>query len=177
MDGASSVKKAYELILQNDFEGAIYWFEQAIAADPGNASYYHRCAVSCARSEKWQQAKVYADTAEQMEPDNEEYRYHARVVQAKLLIIEVNHLLATEPPSWKDAEDLLMQAISLDPICFEGYYTLALVYGELGRLDEAAANAREALRLEPQHAAARRLFADLNRKRRMQRNRTINRRK
>ena len=52
MDGESCIRKAYEFIFNSDFEEAIHWFELAIEAEPDNASYYHKCAVSCARSGK-----------------------------------------------------------------------------------------------------------------------------
>ncbi|MHA7963479.1 tetratricopeptide repeat protein [Paenibacillus sp. CAU 1782] len=166
MDGESCVRKAYEYILNGDFEEAIAWFEQAIAAEPANPAFYHKCAVSCARSGKWSKAKVYADFAEKLEPDNEEYRYHSGVIQARLLLIEANGLLALSPPIMGEAASLLRQAVSLDPLYFDAIFTLALVYQSAGDLEEAYISAREALRLDPQHAAAKRLFGDIRRKRR-----------
>lgn len=169
MDGETCIRKAYEHIFHSDFEEAIYWFEQAIAAEPDNASYYHKCAVSCARSGKWPKAKVYADVAEKLEPDNEEYRFHSQVIQSRLLLAEANGLISGETPDLKEAAELLRHAIMLDPLSFDAHYTLAMVYMTDGVLDEAIECAREALRLDPNHSAARRLFADISRKRRMAR--------
>ncbi|MGM0880439.1 MAG: tetratricopeptide repeat protein [Bacillota bacterium] len=169
MDGESCIKKAYEFIFNSDFEQAIYWFEQAIAAEPENASYYHKCAVSCARSSKWAKAKLYAEEALRLDPEHAEYQYHLQTVEARLLLAEADLLLAAEPPKLEEAAELLNQVTVLDPLSFEAFYTLGVVYASLGRLDEAAANAREAMRLDPGHSAARRLFADVNRKRRMHR--------
>ncbi|WP_379353457.1 MULTISPECIES: tetratricopeptide repeat protein [unclassified Paenibacillus] len=177
MDGESCIKKAYEFIFQSDFEGAIYWFEQAIAADPENAGYYHKCAVSCARSGKWSKAKIYADVAEKLEPGNEEYRYHSQLIQSQLLLAEAKGLVASTPPDLKEAAELLRHAATLDPLSFEAFYLLGMVCLTEGRLDEAIIHAREALRLDPQHSSARRLFADINRKRRMERIRSTMRRK
>ncbi|WP_168119129.1 tetratricopeptide repeat protein [Paenibacillus sp. HB172176] len=176
MNGEECINKAYEYILMSDFESAIEWFEKAISLEPNNAEFYHKCAVSCARSLKWSKAKIYADAAEQLQPDNEEYRYHSGVIQSRLLLAEANLHLSTTPPELKEAAEKLIVAISLDPISFDAYYTLAMVYAEEGTLDEAIVHAREALKLDPQHAAARRLFADISRKRRMQRNRSTKRR-
>ena len=167
MDGESCIKKAYEFIFQSDFEQAIYWFEQAIAVDPHNAAYYHKCSVSCARSGKWTKAKIYAEEAEKLDPANDEFRYHSQVVRAQLLLVEANGLLMEKPPRLEDAVDLLQQAVSLDPLSFDACYTIGIVYATMGRLDEATHHAREALRLNPGHSAARRLFADVNRKRRL----------
>lgn len=176
MDGESCIRKAYEYILNSDFEAAIYWFEQAIAAEPDNAGYYHKCAVSCARSGKWPKAKIYADIAERLEPDNEEFRYHSQLVRSQVLLAEANVLLARTPPLLMDAEDLLRQAAALDPIGFDARYKLAIVCQTRGYLDEALMHTREALRLDPQHAAAKRLFADISRKRRIERIRSSFRR-
>ncbi|MDQ6418203.1 hypothetical protein RB620_02015 [Paenibacillus sp. LHD-117] len=176
MDGESCIRKAYDYIFRGDFEGAIHWFELAIEADPGNAGYYHKCAVSCARSNKWAKAKEYAGAAEKLEPDNDEYRYHSQFIQAKLLLAEANGLLAESPPRLLEAGDRLGAAIALDPLSFDGYYTLAMVRFTEGELMQAHDLAREALRLDPQHSVAKRLFADINRKLRMKRIRsTLNR--
>lgn len=166
MDGESCIKKAYEFILNGDFEHAIYWFEQAIAEEPGNASFYHKCAISCARSGKWTKAKQYAKIALELEPDNEEYRFHLQTIDAKLLLTEAKLLLLNEPDKADDAIELLLQASKLDPLSLEAFYTLGVVYSSAGRLEEAAASAREALKLEPEHSSARALLADIRRKQR-----------
>lgn len=167
MNGESCIRKAYDYILNNDFEQAIYWFEQAIAADPDNAAYYHKCAVSCARSGKWSKARVYADIAEKLDPANEEYRYHSKVIQAQLMLAEARGLLAVMPPRLQEAADLLHRAANLDPLSFDIWYTLGMVYATIGNFDEALEHVREAVRLNPEHSAGKRLFADIKRKRRM----------
>ncbi|WP_028610561.1 tetratricopeptide repeat protein [Paenibacillus harenae] len=167
MDGESCIKKAYEFIFNSDFEQAIYWFEQAIAAEPENASYYHKCAVSCARSGKWAKAKQNAEMAVKLDPEHAEYQYHLQTVEAKLLQSEADLLLGAVPPKLHDAADLLNQAAALDPLSFEAFYKLGVIYVSLNLLDDAAANAREALRLDPSHSAARRLLSEVNRKKRM----------
>ncbi|MBD2869686.1 tetratricopeptide repeat protein [Paenibacillus arenilitoris] len=167
MDGESCIKKAYEFIFNSDFEQAIYWFEQAIAADPNNASYYHKCAVSCARSGKWAKAKLHADAAVKLDPEHPEYHYHLQTVEAGMFRNDADLLLASDPPKLSEAAELLKRAAALDPLSFEAFYKLGVVYSELNRLDEAAASAKEAMRLDPAHSAARRLLADVNRKRRL----------
>lgn len=167
MDGESCIKKAYEYIFNSDFEQAIYWFEQAIEADPENAFYYHICAVSCARSGKWLKAKQLAETAVELDTEHAEYKYHLQTIEAKLLLSEADFLLAKIPPKLNEAAELLEQASALDPLCFEAYYTLGVLYASRGQYDKATENAREAMRLDPSHSAVRTLFADVNRKRRM----------
>lgn len=167
MDGESCIKKAYDYIWAADFEQAIYWFEQAIAAEPENAGYYHKCAVSCARSGKWDKAAEYARKAAELEPEHEEYRYYSITIDAKLLVLEADRLLDIEPSNPEEAIPLLEQAVEWDPLSFEAYYKLALSYRELGQLDKAVASAKEAVRLDHNHFAARRLFAELLRKQRL----------
>lgn len=175
MDGQSCVKKAYDYILNSDFEQAIYWFEQAIAAEPLNASYHHKMAVSCARSGKWSKAHHYAEQAVSLDDSHVEYQYYLQTIEAKLLIASAEQMLAAELPRYADALPLLKQAAELDSLSFEARYLLALVYTKISQLNEAVASAREAVRLDPGHSAARRLYADLLRQRRILRYRTIGR--
>jgi len=167
MDGESCMKKAYEFIFNSDFEQAIYWFEKAIEVEPENAFYYHTCAVSCARSGKWSKAKQHAETAVRLAPELAEYKYHLQTVEAGILQAEANLLLAKVPPELHEAAPLLERAALLDPLNFDAFYTLGVLYASLNQYDNAVINAREAMRLDPSHSAARRLFADVNRKRRM----------
>ncbi|MNZ68995.1 Tetratricopeptide repeat protein [compost metagenome] len=171
MDGESCIKKAYAFIFDNDFEQAIYWFEQAIAAEPDNASYHYKCAVSYARSGKWLKAKEHAAIALELDPEHDDYHYQLQTIEAKLLLIEADALLAAQPPMLIEAAERMEQAARLDPLCFEAFYKMGVVYASLDRLENAWTNAKEAVRLDPSHSGAKRLFADLNRQRRMLRSR------
>ncbi|MFC4777592.1 tetratricopeptide repeat protein [Paenibacillus sp. GCM10023252] len=175
MNGEDCLKKAYEFILNSDFEGAILWFEQAIAADPSKAHYHYRASISCARSGKWAKAEQYAVQALQLDPEHGEYVYHLQTVKAKLLQGEAELLLAKQPPMLLEAIEMLKESTELDPLNLEAYYMLGVACFTIGQLDEAAAYAREAIRLDPGHTAARRLFADVNRRRRASRYRKIRR--
>lgn len=166
MDGEHCVKRAYENILNSDFEGAIYWFEQAIAIEPDNASYYNKCAISCVRSGKWHKARQHAERALQLDPDHVEYQFHLQMIDARIMLSDADVYLAQDPPDLDAALPLLKRSTMLDPLSFKAFYTLGVVYASLGLYDDAAESAREAIRLDPAHAAARTLFADVNRKRR-----------
>ncbi|MFF2089988.1 tetratricopeptide repeat protein [Paenibacillus sp. NPDC058174] len=171
MDGESCVKKAYEHILNSDFEQAIEWFEKAIAADPGNASYHYKCAISCSRSGKWSKAHRYALLAVELDGSHPEYGFYLQTIEAKLDVIAAEQYIKAVPPLHAEALTLLRQAAEKDPLSFEAFFLMAMVYAEIGDLDAAAMNAREAIRIDPGHSAARRLFADVNRKRRTLRDR------
>jgi len=166
MDGAACVKKAYEFILHNDFETAIYWFEKAIELEPQVADYYYRCSISCARSGKWHKAMEYARAALAIEPGNQEYRYHAGVIEAKLLFLNAQQAIAAKPPQWPVAIEQLERAVELDDLNFEVPYTLSMVYDAIGDIEKALKYVREALKLAPDHAAARTLFTNIKRKHR-----------
>ena len=162
-----NLKKAYEAILSGDFEQAITRFEAAIEQDPGNAAAYYRCSISCARSGKWQKALHYAEQAVQLDSEHEEYAFHLQTMQAKQLVVESEVLIAMQTSlSSEQALEKLQEASRLDPLNLDSLLLLGAVYASLNRLDEAASCALEAIRLNPDHSAARRLLADMNRRRR-----------
>ncbi|SDW29866.1 tetratricopeptide repeat protein [Paenibacillus sp. CF384] len=167
MDGESRIKKAYEAILSGDFEQAILFFEEAIALEPSNGAAYYKCSITCARSGKWQKALHYAEQAVQLEPLQVIYQFHLETVKAKALVLQAEGLLSRSPTHTEDALALLHEATRLDPLNIEALLMLSAAYATVSRFEEASLYAREAVRLEPEHAAARRLFADMNRKRRM----------
>lgn len=165
MDGAESIKKAYEAILGGDFELAIARFEEAIALEPTNAAAYYRCSITCARSGKWPKALQYAEEAVKLAPELEEYRFHLRTVQAKQLVSDAEELLVHTPQDTEYALNMLLEASRLDPLNMEALLLLGAAYVSLNRYDEALIYARGALRLDPEHSAAKRLFANIKRNR------------
>jgi len=169
MDGTACVKKAYEYILLNDFESAIYWFEKAIELEPNVADYYYRCSISCARSGRWHKAMDYAKASLLLEPDNHEFRYQSEVIEARLLYMNAQQAIAAKPPEWAAAIEQLERAAELDSLNFEVLYTLSMVYDATSQTEKALKYIREALKLSPEHAAARTLFAIIKRKYRMMR--------
>jgi len=169
MDGDNQVKRAYESILQGDYEQAIRWFEQAIAADPDNPAHHYKCSITCMRSGKWARALQHAEEAARLAPSEAEYEYHLATVRARALAASAEQELASAKPDWHAAIGALRKAVELDPLLDDGFALLAAAYGALGNDKEAAAFAREALRLNPQHGEAKRLYAEHSRKRRRSR--------
>lgn len=165
MDGESSVKKAYEAILNGDFEEAVVRFEEAIALEPDNADTYYRCSITCARSGKWSKALHYASQAVELEPEQEEYSYHLQTVRSRQLVVEAEMLLAQKPEEQEQALAMLREAVRLDPLSMEALLMLGAAYASLNRFEEAAEPARAAVRLDPGHSAARRLLSDIGRRR------------
>ncbi|WP_160396014.1 tetratricopeptide repeat protein [Paenibacillus sp. MMS18-CY102] len=166
MEGDDCLKQAYGCILRNDFEGAIRWFERAIAADPDNASYYYKCSISYSRSGKLDRALYYALRAVELDPEQKAYGYQLRTVQASLLVSSARFDLGQQPPDPASAIHTLQEAIELDPLSFDGFFLLGEAYALLNRLDDAVRCALEAIRLNPGDDSARTLFTDMSRKRR-----------
>lgn len=161
MGGEHHIKKAYESILRNDFEQAITWFELAIRIEPDNADYHYRLSVSCARSNRLTKAIEHAQRSAALCPGNETYRFHLQRMHARKLTEEAEK--AIEQLRLHEAESMLRRATALDPLAFEAYLMLAVVYDKLGDPAMAFGAAREALRLDPQHDMALKLAAKYER--------------
>lgn len=164
MDGESCIKKAYEAILDGDYEQAIGWFEEAIELEPDHASHHYKCSITCLRSGKTQKALYHAERAAALDPASDEFRFQLQTVQAKLLVREVEALLGKTPPETDRAIEKLKYAAMLDPLNVEVLLLLGATYASLKRYEEAAEYAQEAMKLDPHHSAAQRLLADVNRK-------------
>jgi tetratricopeptide (TPR) repeat protein len=125
------------------------------------------------RSAQWEKALRHAEEAVRLAPEQAEYRYYLASVRARIAAEEAKSELASADPDYAAVIAGLKQALELDPLLDEAWLLLAAAYGALGRFDEAARAAREALRLNPAHGEAKRLFADYRRRhRRMRRRKT-----
>jgi len=173
MAGEEHIRQAYASILSGDYEQAIRSFEQAIAAEPGNPAYHHKCSITCMRSALWTKALRHAEEAVRLAPDQTDYRYHLASVQARIAAEEAKNELAAADPDYASVIGRLKLALELDPLLDEAWLLMAAAYGALGRFDEAAQAAREALRLNPAHGEAKRLFADYRRRHRRKQKRTL----
>ncbi|MDQ0491987.1 MULTISPECIES: tetratricopeptide repeat protein [Paenibacillus] len=152
MKAEEYVQKAYQCILQNDFEQAVEWFEKAISAQPDHAEHYFRCSVTYARSGRLEQALAYAEHAVRLAPQQDEYVLHLHAQQARQLTEKARKMLDVEKITsqlHRDAILLLEQAIALDPLCGDAFMLLALIYDELSEYELAVQAAREAAALFP----------------------------
>jgi tetratricopeptide (TPR) repeat protein len=160
MDGEKEIQKAYEAILQNDFEQAIEWFERAIAAEPNHADYHYKLSVTCARSNKLQKAVEHAETAVRLEPENEQYRFHINTLKAKELLHQAEKFFDGADEQQYLAIPLLHEAIALDALSVDAYLLLGLAYANLQDYGLAIQAIKEAVRLDPQNDAAKALLAE-----------------
>lgn len=167
MNGESAIQEAYEAILGNHFERAISCFEQAIALEPHNASYYYKLSVTCARSGRLDKALVAASRAADLEPDNLAYRQQVGNIRSLELLVEAKKSLQGKGENGAaEAVTKLRRAILLDPLSTEAYLLLGLAYGEQQDYSAAIRTLRELLKLEPHHKEGRALLIKYQRKRR-----------
>lgn len=158
MDGEEVIRKAYESILQSDFEQAIYWFEQAIALEPDNAAYHYKLSITCARSNRLYRALEHAEAAVRLEPESDAYRYHLRHLNAQELVWKAEKCFHRSRDQLYLALAYLKQAVSLDPLNAEAYLLLALAQAGLEEYAEAVKALKELLRLNPLHESAKQLL-------------------
>lgn len=164
LDGNPNIQKAYEAILQHDFEQATVWFERAIAEEPDNASYHYRLSITFARSNAITKAIAHAKQACMLEPASEPYRLHLNTLNARQLLYTADDLLSDQgAPQLHEAIDMLKQACRLDPLSAEALLILAVAYERRGWLKDALDTVEEALKLEPQHQEANALYEHLRR--------------
>ncbi|WEK55723.1 MAG: tetratricopeptide repeat protein [Candidatus Cohnella colombiensis] len=157
MDGEICLQQAYDAILQGDFELALDWFQQAIALEPDNASYYYKGSVTFARSGKLQLAKSYAQKATELAPDEPVYQLQLQIVTARLIVAEIRIKLATVSPDLVQCMNNLQEATRLDPLSVEAKLLLAIAYRMEGSYGQSLAMLSETLQLDPLNEEAIRL--------------------
>lgn len=155
MNGKKLIQKAYEAILDNDFEQAIRSFKHAIALEPDNAEYHYKLSITYARSGRLTLALQSAEQACALEPAHETYKFHHLHLQALDMVRQAEKLAETGGPRrWKLAIRILREAVRRDPLCLEAYLLMSAVYAELGDFKLAAKSVQEVLKLNPQHESA-----------------------
>jgi tetratricopeptide (TPR) repeat protein len=166
MDGETCLRQAYEAIFHGDFESAIYWFGQAIAMEPGNAEYYYRGSVTCARSGKISLATNYAHKAVELNPDNQIYQLNLRMMLARQKIAEARQWLEQPVPDLERSFANLKEAAYLDPLSAEARLLLGILYRMQRNYKQALDSLQDALQLEPQLEEAKRLLHEVRAERR-----------
>jgi len=153
MGGEQSIQKAYESILEHDFEKAIEWFELAIKEEPDNAAYHYKLSITYARSGKLPKALEHAERACELDDAAVEYKYQLQHLKALEHIRSAEKLLE-QPNRAELAAALLRQALAMDPLSIEAYVLLAYAYAQQADYMQALDALREALKLHPQHETA-----------------------
>lgn len=164
MSGKNDIRKAYEAILNGDFEEAIQWFVRAIEHEPGNAEYHYKISITYARSDRLDKALYHAASACKLRPDQHEYRYHFQRLRARQLAARAHQILETKQVSVDAALDLLQDAVKLDPLCEEAWILKAVAHAELGKIDIAVQTVHKALELNPHNELALRLLQTYQKK-------------
>ncbi|AZK47199.1 tetratricopeptide repeat protein [Paenibacillus lentus] len=155
------LKKAYRSIFDNDFEGAIHWFEQALSEGPDNADIHYRLSITCARSDRLEKAIHHARLAATLEPAHLEYKSHYDRLQSKELTVlakkQLEQANARHKGLVKSAVTLLERAVHLDPLSVIAMLWLAIAYGELQQYSLALRAVQEAAQLPQDEAITKQL--------------------
>jgi Flp pilus assembly protein TadD len=163
MDSDDKIQKAYESILNHDFEQAIEWFEQAVKEEPNNPDHHYKLSITFARSNKLDKALLHARKAYGLDQNNEKFRFHLRHLLGRWHVVEAEKCFEADGKLSK-AVSLLKEAIRLDPLNFEAYLLLGIAYAEMGEYKRAVKALDEALELDPHNEMAKKLIMAYNRK-------------
>lgn len=158
MELSNEIQKAYQSILDHDFEKAIEWFEKAVMLQPQNADVRYRLSITFARSNKLQRALEEAQESVRLEPENEVYQYHLQTLNAKQLVYEAEPYFGGSVEELYKAVALLNAAVKMDPLSIEAYLLLAEAYAGLDDYLLAIKQAQEVLRLDPNHELGKRAW-------------------
>lgn len=159
------IRKAYEAIVNQDYEQAAGWFAKAVEQEPDNASHHYRYSITLARSDKLAKALEHAERAAMLDPDDPGYRMHLNVLKARRLLLEADGLLADDGAAVPDcAIGMLEEAVRLDPLSVKARLVLAEACRRTGRLEEAREAVRDALKLDPGHREANALQKELDKR-------------
>ncbi|SCW28169.1 TPR repeat-containing protein [Paenibacillus tianmuensis] len=164
LKGEEAIKKAYESILNHDFEQAIAWFERAIATNPECAAYHYKLSITYARSGKLDKAAAHASQAVRLEPKDEHFTFHLQHLQARQLTLQAEKLFEESDERLWLAVSLLQQAVKFDPLSQEAFLLLGIAYSRLREFAPAVQAIQELLKLDPQHSIGLRLLADYRQK-------------
>ncbi|EHB64436.1 MULTISPECIES: tetratricopeptide repeat protein [Paenibacillus] len=165
MKSETYIQKAYRCILQNDFEEALRWFEEAIQANPGDAEVHYRCSITYGRSNRLEMAISHAEEAVRLQPDKPEYTLHLQHIKAAELVQKARKMVEGRTDVTKSelyqAVSHLKSAVAMDPLYAQAYVWLALVYSELNEHAMAIATLREVIALYPQESSLQHIMEEL----------------
>jgi adenylate cyclase len=134
----SYAELAYNIIRKRDFDAATAAVERAIALNPTFADY--RLAQVCYAAGEPARAIAIAKVQMRLDP------FHPHFVP---LMVGIAHYHLRE---YHDAQHWLSEAIGRAPNHQYGHAFLAATYAQLGRLEDANAEAAELLRLNPRYS-------------------------
>lgn len=114
VSGEQYMKAAYAYLYIRDFASAVEAFQRAIACDPENPAYYFRASVTAHRSEQLDLARMWAEEAVALDPENALYRQHLDVILASIAFKQ--GVQAILNGNYDDAKAWLEAAAAHDPL-------------------------------------------------------------
>jgi adenylate cyclase len=145
-DGLPAAHEAlgYAYLAKKQFEQALVEGEQAVALDPNDAEAAVTLAeiLCCADAERAEEAAALVEKAMRLNP-----HYPASYLFA---LAQAYDLTGRH----EDAVDLLKRVLARNPDHVSAHFSLAMIYGELGREEEFQEELAACLRLSPHMSAA-----------------------
>jgi predicted CXXCH cytochrome family protein len=181
---AGQMQKGEFFVGRNDWTNALAHYSRAVAWDPHSAPIQRELGITCALLNQRSNALVRLREAVRLDPENARYRHELALAlnDAGDLVEAIGELEAAvrlDPGFSRGWYDLglarqknhdsagslaaLDRAGDIEADNADIPYARATILFHLGRLDEARAAAARALQLKPDFAAARELFASLQR--------------
>ena len=131
------VSLSWILVFKDQHEKAIALQERAIALDPGNADAYNRLAATLSFAGRGKEAIAIAKKAMRLNPNGKaDYPFH----------LGLAYYMTGQ---YEEAIAAYKRALTRSPKFVPAHRFLAILYSDLGRMDEARAAAAESLRLTP----------------------------
>ena len=170
------------LAAQQRHEEAAEWYAKALEWRPGFATAHVNWGLSLAAEQRYSDALKHYEAALKLRPNNANAHYNIAVAMKALqrtndVILHLQQVVALNPQfreaRYNLASELARQGkleaavaeyretINRWPQLVDAYYGLASTLVQLHQLDRAAEAARTALRLNPNHAAAKALLQQL----------------
>lgn len=114
MRGKQFLRTGFSYLLIGDYEQALNAFAKAVEAEPDNAAYAFHGSVTAWRNNHPELAKTWAQRAVDLEPANELYQEHLRMIGAQTLLEQAQSAFSEgEHPT---ARELLDEALTTDPL-------------------------------------------------------------
>ena len=129
--GTGALSLSWILVFKDQHEKAIALQERAIALDPGNAGAYNRLAATLAFVGRGVEAIAIAKKAMRLNPNGKaDYPFH----------LGLAYYLTGQ---YEEAIAAFNRSLTRSPNFVPAHRLLAIVYSELGRMEEARAAAAE----------------------------------
>ena len=141
------LKQAEDEIRKQDWTGAMDFYRQAVAADPGNPLPRMKLGLLCRDREIWDEAMEQFTAAAAVAPNYPEAWREKGIVENKLAQMPRPPLDGNPAPG----EASVRRAIEINPRDFDAYAALGGIFKRAGRFADALASYEQSLKVSGGH--------------------------